>query len=275
MTADNVIAKYANDLILDMYQCAKLGIFKGYINWFAASYQHAVEERKRMEWVIVKKHISIGPTTAMIPGIIGYIPMGTRMSSVGDSHFVKMAIPTNLTEKPDLTAVRIAFAHSYRKVGYDLSATVDRLVGKKPRTDSHRKVNGVPLDWKTDVPTEQLKELRTKVTVLVEHKDENGHVDGMLIIPNGADLVWQEPENPSPLTVKCHPDGTTEYGYDPTKGTPEQAGDDLVKRYTDVFGTHATTDWILPDSPTGTISATMYDLSTEYAIKGTKHNEVR
>jgi len=95
---------------------------------------------------------------------------------------------TNQVEKPDLSAIRIAFAESCRKVGYDLSATVDRLVGKKPLADFHRKVNGVPLDWKTDVATEQLKDLRTKVTVLVEHKDENGHVDGMLIIPNGANL---------------------------------------------------------------------------------------
>lgn len=159
MTTDTQIAELANALILDMYQCRKQGIFKGYINWFATSYQRAVEARRQMEdfrrMVTVNKPVSSGPTTSLIPGRIGYIPMGTRMSSVGDSHFVKMHMPTKI-----------------------------------------------------------------------------------------SDVLFDTPDEPkiqgqSPLTVKFHPDGSVEYGYDLTKGTAEQAGNDLVERYTAIFGADA------------------------------------
>ena len=133
-----------------------------------------------MAWATVRKPQSVGFSAGRIAGY----PL--KYTAENTSHLKAAHIHT--IEKPDLETMRMAFAHSCRKIGCDLSATVDRLAGKKPLADFHRKVNGVPLDWKADVPTEQLKELRNKVTVIVEHKDENGHVDGMLIIPNGANL---------------------------------------------------------------------------------------
>lgn len=60
MTTDTQIAELANSLILDMYQSHKRGVFKGYINWFAASYQRAVEARRQKDSVLNTNYLRDG-----------------------------------------------------------------------------------------------------------------------------------------------------------------------------------------------------------------------
>lgn len=189
MTTDTQIAEYANTLILDMYQCHKQGIFKGYINWFATSYQRAVEARRQMEdfrrMVTVNKPVSSGPTAALIPGLSGYVevPIPTE---------VKTTI--SLAEKPFRQVVKMHMP---------------------------TKISGALYD-KTDEPKTQ---------------------------------------DQSPLTVKIYPGGAIEYGYDPTKGTAEQAARDLVKRYTDVWGADSVAT--ISHEPKGTLSTGAFDLTSK------------
>lgn len=165
MTTDTQIAELANMLILDMYQCHKQGIFKGYINWFATSYQRAVEARRQME------------------------SFTTLIAREGPQ--------TDGPKRPPVT----------------------RKVIKMHMPD---KITDVLCD-KTDEPKTQ---------------------------------------DQSPLTVKMtSPGGAIEYGYDPTKGTAEQAAKDLVKRYTDVWGADSVAT--ISHEPKGTLSTGAFDLTSK------------
>lgn len=84
-----------------------------------------------------------------------------------------------------------------------------------------------------------------------------------------SDVLFDTPDDPriqgqSPLTVKHHPDGTIEYGYDPTKGTCEQAARDFMKIYPDAGCIGSTA--IIPALPTGTAPTGGFDLTTDHAI---------
>lgn len=234
MTTDTQIAELANMLILDMYQCHKQGIFKGYINWFAASYQRAVEARRHLDsfitWTTVSKPVSSGPTTALIPGLTGYvevpIPKEIKTTVTVASKPFRQVI-----KKPVPTSTEVL------RRATDLKAGLDKLAN--------------PL---------------LGAEVIARFNEVNKHVISMHMPAKISDVLYDTPDEPktqdqSPLTVKIYPGGAIEYGYDPTKGTCEQAARDLVKRYTDVWGADSVAT--IPHEPKGTLSTGTFDLTSK------------
>ena len=81
-----------------------------------------------------------------------------------------------------------------------------------------------------------------------------------------SDVLYDKPDEPktqdqSPLTVKFPLVGMVEYGCDTTKGTREQAAEDFMKRYTDVWGADSTAT--ITDTPKGTLSTGTFDLTSK------------